>query len=215
MGKVKIKWSPEFSYAIGLLVTDGSLSINGRSINFTSKDIEMINNIQKCLGVNFKISKKGNGMSKEKRYFYIQIGDINFYRFLLNIGLMANKTKIVKEVKIPKKYFFDFLRGHFDGDGSFYSYWDPRWKSSHMFYVSLISASKNHMIWLQDKNLKYSKVKGHLNKSGSIYQLRYAKAESLKLLSKMYYDDNVVCLSRKREKIKEAISIENKHNKEV
>ena len=45
-------------------------------------------------------------------------------------------VKKLKSVVMPKKYFFDFLRGHFDGDGSFYSYWDKRWKSSYMFYVS-------------------------------------------------------------------------------
>lgn len=39
--KVKIKWSPEFAYAIGLLVTDGNLSPDGRHLNFTSKDREL------------------------------------------------------------------------------------------------------------------------------------------------------------------------------
>lgn len=56
-------------------------------------------------------------------------------------------------MKIPGKYFFDYLRGCFDGDGCFYSYWDPRWRSSHMFYLEFISASKNHIDWLQKKKL--------------------------------------------------------------
>ena len=67
----------------------------------------------------------------------------------MSIGLMPNKTKIIGAVKIPNNYFFDFLRGHFDGDGTFYSYWDPRWRSSHMFYVVFASASLKHIIWLQ------------------------------------------------------------------
>lgn len=33
-----ITWSPEIAYAVGLLTTDGSLSIDGRHIDFTSKD---------------------------------------------------------------------------------------------------------------------------------------------------------------------------------
>lgn len=44
-GKVKIEWNENFAYAIGLIVTDGSLSIDGRHINFTSKDLEQIQNI--------------------------------------------------------------------------------------------------------------------------------------------------------------------------
>lgn len=44
MNKVKIKWSPEFAYAIGLLVTDGSLSKDGIHIDFTSNDKEQLVN---------------------------------------------------------------------------------------------------------------------------------------------------------------------------
>ena len=43
-GKVKIKWSADFAYAIGLIMTDGNLSPDGRHLCFTSKDIEQINN---------------------------------------------------------------------------------------------------------------------------------------------------------------------------
>lgn len=208
-GKVKIRWSPQFAYAIGVIVTDGSLSSNGRSINITSKDLEMINNVQKCLETNFKIGKKSRSTEKEKKYFYIQIGDILLYKFLETIGLMSNKTKIIKEVKIPQKYFFDFLRGHFDGDGTSYSYWDKRWHSSFMFYTVFISASKYHIEWLRNEIFKNLKIKGHISKSNfnSAYQLKYAKTESLKLLPKMYYSKDVICLSRKRLKIEKALVI--------
>jgi len=63
---------------------------------------------------------------------------------------MPNKTRIIGEVKIPKKYFFDFLRGHLDGDGSTYSYFDPRWKTSFLFYLSFVSASEKHTLWLRE-----------------------------------------------------------------
>ena len=43
LNRVKTEWSPEFAYAIGLLVTDGSLSKDGRHINFSSMDLP-------CLG---------------------------------------------------------------------------------------------------------------------------------------------------------------------
>ncbi len=209
LGKIKIKWSSGFAYAIGLLVTDGSLSKDGRHIVLVSKDKEMIGNFMKTLGFQNKIGRHSRGSSIDKKYFRVQFGDVNFYNFLLKIGLMPNKTKIIGDVKIPDKYFFDFLRGHFDGDGSFYSYWDPRWRSSYMFYTILISASKNHIEWLQKFIYKFLKIKGCITKSvnDSVYQLRYAKAESLKLLSKLYYNSNIVFLSRKRLKIRKALSI--------
>jgi len=207
--KVLIRWSSEFAYAIGLLVTDGSLSKDGRHIVLVSKDREMIENFMKALDFQNKIGRHSRGSSIDKKYFRVQFGDVNFYNFLFKIGLMPNKTKIIRDVKIPSKYFFDFLRGHFDGDGSFYSYWDPRWRSSFMFYTVFVSASKNHIEWLQKFIYKFLKIKGYVAKSvtNSVYQLRYAKADSLKLLSKLYYNSDIVCLSRKRLKIRKALSI--------
>lgn len=147
----------------------------------------------------------------QNKSFRIQIGDVNFYRFLENIGLMPNKSKIIKGVKIARRYFFDFLRGHFDGDGTFYSYYDPRWRSSYMFYTTFVSASKNHIEWLHKSIKRVVKINGHITKSinNSAYQLKYAKADSLKLLPKMYYNKVIVCLSRKRKKIEKALKVIN------
>ena len=208
LNKTKIEWSPDFAYAVGLLVTDGSLSKDGRHISFTSKDLEMINNFQKSLKINYHIGKKASGSQKEKKYFTVQIGDVTFYKFLLSIGLMPNKTKIIKRVQIPDKYFFDFLRGHLDGDGTFYSYWDKRWRSSFMFYTVFVSASQDHIYWLKDQISKYLGIRGHITMKYPriYYQLRYAKAESLKLLDKLYAG-KVVCLSRKYLKIRDALFI--------
>lgn len=205
--KVKIKWSSEFAYAIGLITTDGNLSPDGRHINFTSQDEELVKTLKRCLGLKNKIGRKARGGEKIKKYFVIQFGDVIFYDFLLQIGLLENKSKKLGAIDIPQKYFFDFLRGHLDGDGTFYSYWDPRWRSSFMFYVNFVSASKKHIDWLRKELNARIGIKGHVSKAinSSIYSLRYAKVETLKLLSKLYYDSEVVCLSRKRKKIERAI----------
>lgn len=208
-GKVKIKWSPNFAYAIGLLVTDGNLSPNGRHIVFTSKDIEMIELFQKSLGIKVHIGKKASSSSGEKKYFVSQFSDVLFYQFLLDIGLMPNKSKVIGKVKVPPEYFFDFLRGSFDGDGCTYSYFDPRWRSSFMFYTVFTSASRQHIEWLQTEIQKYLDITGHITgagKSGTAYQLKYAKSDSLKLLRKMYYSLTSIALSRKKLKIKRMLA---------
>lgn len=208
--KIKIKWSPEFAYAIGLITTDGNLSSDRRHFEFTSKDLEQVKNFKRCLGVKNKIGSKKSG--EGNKYFRIQTGDVNFCKFLIGIGLSTSKSKTLGALDILNKYFFDFLRGHFDGDGTSYSYWDPRWKSSFMFYTVFISASKGHIEWLQKGIRSVLDIKGHITKSpkNSAYQLKYAKAESLKLLPKLYYDSDVVCLSRKRRKIEKALAVANK-----
>lgn len=208
--KVKIKWSRNFAYAIGLLVTDGSLSKDGRHVVFTSKDTEQINNFQKCLDINYIAGKKKNGLSKRRVYYVVQIGDVNFYNFLTKIGLMANKTKIIGAIKVPKKYFFDFLRGHFDGDGSTYCYWDKRWKSSFMFYTTFSSASPAHIEWLREKIKELAKINGHITRARgkSCIQLKYAKEESARLFGKLYHP-GFVGLSRKHLKYLSNLTIMN------
>ena len=125
----------------------------------------------------------------------------------MSLGLTPNKTKTIGPINIPRRYFFDFLRGHFDGDGSFYSYFDPRWKSSFLFYTSFVSASKLHIEWLQELIQERVDIKGHITKAqkSSVYQLKYAKKESLQLLPKMYYDRQIPHLTRKREKIEKVL----------
>lgn len=198
--KTPINWSPNFAYAIGLLVTDGCLSKDGRHIDLTSKDKDQIVTFIKCLSLTNKIGIKKSSTSS-KLYYRTQWSDVNFYKFLCSIGLMPNKSKIIESIKVPDKYFFDFLRGHFDGDGHFYAYWDQRWKSSYMFYTVFNSASKKHIEWLQKIIFKKIKINGHINKSRSVFQLKYAKKESLKLLSKIYYNKNTPYLKRKHLKI--------------
>jgi len=205
---VRIEWSPLLAYAIGLITTDGCLSKDGRHIDMTSKDLEQIKTFLECLGLKNKIGRKVSGSTN--RYCYrVQFGDVLFYKFLLSIGLSPGKTKILKDVDIPQKYFWDFMRGHFDGDGTFYSYYDSRWKSSFMFYTVFISASYSHIRWLQDEIFRLEKVKGHIthDKKKTTYQLKYAKTDSLKILRKMYYIDDLCCLKRKRLKIEKALNI--------
>ena len=208
-GNVKIEWSPNFAYAIGLLVSDGSLSKNGRHIVFTSKDIEQLENFMRALGIQgiFVGYTKSTDKYGSRMIARVQFGDVLFYQFLLKIGLMPNKSKIIGEVKVPHKYFFDFLRGVFDGDGCTHSYFDPRWKSSFMFYTIFTSSSLAHILWLQDNIQARLQIKGHITGNGikSAYQLKYAKADSLKLLPKMYSGEDLLYLGRKRLKIEQML----------
>ena len=208
-GGVRIKWSSDFAYAVGLLVTDGNLSKDRRHISFVSKDHEQVENFRKALGIKNTIGVQYSSSRNRRKAFRVQCGDVLFYEFLIKIGVTPNKSKSLGVIGIPRRYFFDFLRGHFDGDGSFYSYWDPRWKSSFMFYIELISASKKHIAWLQSEIADSISVKGRITKSKNnpCYRLKFAKSESLVLLRKMYPKRKIIFLTRKHLKIIEALGI--------
>ncbi|MDD5318748.1 MAG: hypothetical protein PHF79_02940 [Candidatus Pacebacteria bacterium] len=211
-GKINIKWSADFVYGLGLLASDGNLSPDGRHISFVSTDLDQIKTFLKVFKIrDIKIGKTSHKFNT-KTAFRVQFGDILFYRFLLGIGFTPNKSKTIGEIKIPDNYFYDFLRGSYDGDGTFYSYWDRRWKSSHMFYLEFISASRMHMEWIRKRLNKQLGVVGHVvnSKECVTYQLKYAKKEALEIIKKMYYTRLVNCLARKRLKIERAIAIEEK-----
>lgn len=199
------RWSKKLAYAVGLFATDGCLSKDGRHLDFTSKDIEQVNNFKKCLNLKTKIGWKRSGFS-EKIYPRIQFGDVRLYRWLESIGIYSNKSKTIDKLNIPDKYFYDFLRGCHDGDGCFYSYWDPRWKSSFMYYLQFTSASRSHLEWIRNKNEQLIGVSGKIKQGSRALVLVYAKKASKEIISKMYRDNKCICLSRKKAKIFKALN---------
>ncbi len=206
--KARYTFSPETVYAIGLITTDGNLSKDGRHIDLTSKDREQLALCMRCFDLNVRITNKVSGYSK-KCVPRIQFSNVRLYNFLLTVGLTPAKTKTMGALRIPDKYYFDFLRGHFDGDGTFYSYWDKRWPNSFMYYLVFNSGSLRHITWLKSRNNKLLNVTGHLfsDRRKSTYSLKYGKRESLLLLRKMYPVPQVPCLERKRLKIIKALAI--------
>lgn len=205
------EWSPQLAYAIGLIATDGCLSLDKRHIDLTSKDIQLLKTFKKCLGLKNKIGLKNGGKS-DKKYYRVQFGNVKFYQWLAKIGLAPHKTKTIEDLDIPDKFFFDFLRGCFDGDGSCYGYWDKRWASSYMFYTQFVSASKKHIFWLKSRIGKLSKIEGSLSQIGKtpIYQLKYAKRESRVLIAKMYHKQSLPYLKRKYKKLEKFLNIDDK-----
>lgn len=215
----RIKWAPSLAYAVGLITTDGNLSKDGRHMALVSKDVQLLKTFKKCLGLDNQIGVRKGGFKDNVSFYHVQFSNVMLYRWLLSIGLIPNKTKIINTLKIPDKYFFDFLRGHFDGDGSCYSYWDKRWNSSFMFYITFLSASKNHVLWIQSRIKNLIHINGHLTVMGRtpLYGLRYAKNESRILISQMYYQKDLPCLQRKYKKIEGILEkdlIENKREGE-
>ena len=206
----KIKWSSDFAYVVGLITADGNLSVDGRHITLVSKDIQLLKVFKKILKLHNKIATKKSGYTGKRDSHYVQFSDVVLYKWLLKIGLVPNKTKHLEKLRIPKKYFLDFVRGYFDGDGSCYSYWDQRWHSSFMFYTKFCSVNKKYLVWLRSTLKELLNINGNLSrtKGRSTYQLRYAKEESKTLFSKMYYRKNVPCLQRKYKKLRSILTID-------
>ncbi|MEK7850229.1 MAG: hypothetical protein AAB213_05410 [Candidatus Omnitrophota bacterium] len=68
-----IKWSKKLAYSVGLLVSDGNLSKDGRHIVFVSKDKDSVENFKFCLNLENRISVKDSGYNRGGRYYHRNI----------------------------------------------------------------------------------------------------------------------------------------------
>ncbi|MFH0830511.1 MAG: hypothetical protein V1895_00410 [Parcubacteria group bacterium] len=199
--KVNCNWSSDLAYAVGLLVTDGALSVDGRHINFTSGDLDLIETFRDCLKIQNKIGIKVSGFTGKKDCYQIQFGDISFYKFLTGIGLKPNKSRTLGRLSVPSQVFAHFVRGCFDGDGTIYAYWDRRWRNSWMFYVCFASASPIFLNWLKKRIKELLGASGYIGYgSHNTLQLKYSKHEARTLLTVMYKNPVVPRLARKYNK---------------
>jgi intein-encoded DNA endonuclease-like protein len=205
-----INWSPKLAYVVGLITTDGNLSIDKRHINFTSTDKQLLKTVLLCLKKSNRITLNPPGDISKKVCYKIQIGDVVFYDFLVKTGIFPHKSLNIGELSIPDKYFIDFLRGHLDGDGSIVYYKDrynTYLNSKYIYdrlFVYFISASKNHIEWLQQKIILLIKVFGNIENIKSktitrhpIYRLKFSTKEARMLLKWIYYEPSLPCLLRK------------------
>ena len=219
-------WTPKLAYIVGLITTDGNLSKDGRHIDLTSKDLDQISTFSKLLGLNNKIGLKDSGTSQGKKYYRIQFSNVQLYRFLLSIGLTPTKSKSIGELKIPDKYFADFLRGHLDGDGSIFTYQDKYNQYRGVTYLNtrlfvyFISVSNLHIIWLHKKISELAQVNGSLQKRPSknrnhtiMWTIKFAKKESIKLIKWIYYEPNLPSLERKATLAKQILEIISKEKR--
>ena len=212
----RTQWSPDIAYVVGLIATDGNLSSNGHSCSITSKDLDLLETVRACLDLRTRMSpvRGGYGTTCHR----VQWSDRRFYHWLVGIGLTPAKSLTLGPLAIPDEHFADFLRGCIDGDGCILVYTDRYHTTKdtryvyERLYVSLYSASRPFVEWIQTTVHRLAGVSGTINDSNKgqgrrpISALRYAKAESIQVIAWMYYAPDVPCLARKRVKAERFLS---------
>jgi hypothetical protein len=208
VGCIDINWSPDIAYAVGLMATDGNLSRRKGQMSLVSKDLEQIETLRRCLRLEAPISqvRSSTGFLHKVQWY-----NRAFYDWLLSVGLTPAKSRTMGPLAVPDELFADFFRGCIDGDGCVLVYTDKyhavkcqRYVYERL-YISLVSASRRFLEWIRASIRRATGATGAVHNSGGrgqgpVWALRYAKAESIRLLGWMYYAQGVPCLSRKRDK---------------
>lgn len=195
----------EKAYWLGFISADGNIlkKNHGHSkefrvrIQLANKDVEHLHKFNKSLNGNLNIrqfiEKHKNGKEYSKCDIYLDCSKM--VSDLENKGLYENKSLTLKYPQnIPLKLEKHFIRGYFDGDGSFHY---NKIKSDYrLSFCGTEEFLTNIMIFFNKKVKLYC--------SGKIYQLSYGgKQQVYKMLNILYSDANIY-LNRKYNKFLEA-----------
>ncbi len=183
-----------------------------------SAELPLLETFKQCLGIDAKI-----GVAKKKTgdvSYRVQFSNVQFYDWLLRIGLFPAKSYTIGRIDIPDKFFRDYFRGCIDGDGSIQTYKDSynvyrgRRYSTQRLFIKLVSASEKHIRWARYRINNLVGICGAIirNKPASenrvlMWELKFAKKESLRLINWMYYAPDIPCLERKRAIARNALAI--------
>lgn len=124
------EWSPDMAWVLGFIYADGCLHGDGL-VSISQKEKQPLEEILKLLNANSPIEQY-----KRTGVFYIRIYSINLIKTLRLIGLKERKSLDIEFPEIPDEYFWDFVRGYFDGDGSFY------YRKNKYLYLSFAGCNK-------------------------------------------------------------------------
>jgi hypothetical protein len=116
-------WSPSMAWVLGLLFADGNLKKNKPEFRLSQRSPDGLRKVLNLMRSNHMIStrekKSYKGVISGKIYS-IEIWNKKLYDDLINFGLTPAKSTDMKFPEVPPGYMNHYLRGLYDGDGSFY-----------------------------------------------------------------------------------------------
>ena len=184
-------WTREMAYVLGFFSADGYITVNKRGGQFWCiqiTDKKLLKQIRKAIGSEHKISfrrSKGN----ESALYRLQIGSIEMRDDLRKLGFSERKTKSLAAPNVPDKYFADFARGYFDGDGNVWIGFLNKKRSRPTLALKTMFTSCSLDFLKQFHN----KLCGFGAEGGSVYiskrnysRLQFSSNDSLKLYNFMY-----------------------------
>jgi len=202
------KWSPKMAYILGFFAADGSMVINPRGshyLDFHITDKELLFKIREILDSNHKIQEQ----KRNKRWaviYHLQIGSKEMFHDLEKLGLTPRKSKTLQLPKVPQKYFADFVRGYFDGDGHVIICSYRRKERKNQKYTVLQSGfTSGSKLFLKELQKKL-KILANLSDGSLIFsekycRLRYSINDSVRLYNFMYNSINNNLFLKRKQKI--------------
>jgi hypothetical protein len=185
------KWTPEMAWVLGVIYTDGYFGAANkkgtRRLYIAQKDPEILDKIKLLMNSQHKIIRNTQTNKIDKIYYFSLTNDA-VYQSLVHLGIRPRKSlSLVFPQDIPFDCVRHFLRGCWDGDGSFYYENDnPKlirgdFVSGSYEFIQEYVNKLNHLL-----KLNINLYKKH--KSNNSYYIKLAPKQTVKLFELFYYN---------------------------
>lgn len=185
-------WNNNSAYVIGFFAADGCVepNLNRISCELSMKDYNHLLNIKNLMNSENPICIK-----KTRYSCGLYIHNKKMVNDIISKGIIPNKTTRIKLPKVPSEFMRDFIRGYFDGDGSFYID-KNRSKSTYSFLGNINFINELEKVF--EKIGCSKKIPSiHNVRSTNCYRIRYSSKEDLKKIYSFMYYPNCFHLTRK------------------
>lgn len=196
--------NPDMAWLLGFLAADGTVrqKNNNIKIGLSSKDEEILFKIKNLLELtNSSVThyETNKGYDVSELAWTCKQHKIDLARY----GIVPNKTFCLKPpYDLDEKYYKDYIRGYFDGDGSISI------NSGKYLRFSIVSGTKEILEFIinvfYDNGIEKVKIMEDNRHLHTNYYFSYANEDSIKIYDFLYYD-NCLCLNRKKEKFDKII----------
>ena len=203
------------AYFLGFIYADGTIDIKSRRAHFLmklqSQDRYVLEKLNQELGGrdSFLFHEEPHKRTIMGREVIchgtdrLSIGSRDLINSLLMNNIVPNKSHSDIFPMVNDEFFFDYLRGYIDGDGTYYI------NKRGYLIITIICNSEKNLRYIQSKLSEKgidTRIYGRPDCNAKTLMCSKVK-DSRELLNRLYYEDDLFCLQRKYEKVKHLIGL--------
>lgn len=186
----------EKAYWLGFIAADGCIYNNSNAwrlqINLKGSDKKHLEQFQKALGSNYKISEKTVGKSEVCQ---LKINSKILCFDLINLGIIERKSLEVKMPNLKEDMIRHFIRGYFDGDGNIKNFYDKY--NRHRYNFNIVGGID--MLNSINENMPCDLDLYKIKRDSEIFSLETTMKSKLVSIYDFLYNNATIYLSRKKD----------------
>ena len=191
--------SPEKAYWLGFIWADGYITkTNCFGIELAIKDKEHLEKFQQDLESNTKIKERSKvSFGKIHKSCILEFRNKKMVQDLQDKGIKTRKTYNLSIPKINQEFYKDFIRGYFDGDGTYVL-------NGYNKEISCVCYCEEFLKWIQ-KDFEKNKIQSSLlkQKNKKLFNLKIYNIDSILKYYYNYWENANRFLDRKKVKMQE------------